>query len=73
MTQPPPSSPAGIAPGFLKRLSYYLVGITIGLVMLGLMHQARKRAAASAPTNAAQPIDAPPSASPTRPSDEQGG
>jgi hypothetical protein len=36
-----------IAPGFRRRLSYYVFGIAIGLLMLGLINQARQRAVAS--------------------------
>lgn len=29
---------------FLERLAFYLIGIAIGLVMVGLLHQARRAA-----------------------------
>lgn len=43
-----------VAPGFARRLSYYVFGIAIGLLMLGLINQARHRAKAhqaEAPAN----------------------
>ena len=67
MSAPDQEREPRIAPGFARRLSYYLFGIAIGLLMLGLINQARQRAAAS--NNAAQTpqIDE----TETRPPDEQ--
>jgi len=70
VTNPPDSlqSRSGIAPGFLRRLSYYVIGITIGLVMLGLIQRAKHRATAS---GAGQDNSATTPESATRPPDEQ--
>ncbi len=57
-----------IAPGFRRRLSYYVLGIAIGLLMLGLINQAKKRSAAN---NATQQSSATAPESATRPPGEQ--
>ncbi len=62
------SERAGIAPGFGRRLSYYVFGIAIGLLMLGLINQARQR---SASNNGAQQNSASDPESATRPPREQ--
>ena len=48
-----------IAPGFARRLSYYVFGIAIGLLMLGLINQARSRARSTPPGAQSPPADAP--------------
>ena len=54
MSAPEQDTGTRIAPGFARRLSYYIFGIAIGLLMLGLINQARHRAKshqADAPAN----------------------
>ena len=41
-----PLGPGG-SPGFSRRLGYFLVGLAIGCVLLGLYHAARRASMAS--------------------------
>ena len=69
-----------VAPGFVRRLSYYLIGIAIGLILLGYFQQMRAASRQAAPANppaeagGATPDggEAPPASTP-RPGDEQDG
>lgn len=45
MAKPLPDQEGFSAPVFRRRLGYYLVGLAIGLVMLGLLQQMKSNAA----------------------------
>lgn len=51
---------------FMRRLAYYLMGLAIGFMMLGLMWQAKQRQAAAQPGQATRAPD--PGAAPAAPS-----
>lgn len=61
---------------FRRRLGLYLLGVAIGLLMLGLMHQARSRAARKPETvpgaaTPAQPQPGNPNTAPAAPAHNQ--
>lgn len=55
----PGSQPGSWKQGFGRRLGYYLFGITLGFVILGLFHAAKRWAAGQPPPAATQPTPVP--------------